>query len=588
MTATPGPVGLADVVPLLYRADWTRLSLSADLHRRHDSRLAQRLWLARSARSRPPGLRARFAAGVHAHDPGPDAGPKVWETHGRLVIAPPGRYRFEVLAGPENHLSVCDGQSVWEVGEDRAERHGADGPEAVAEDLLWPSRLLATFSLALDGTADVSGRTTHRLVGRPRPAASRGSWNADLLDRVLVLADAELGILLRYEEVFDGQPLTVTELTGLVLDPPEAHDPAVFRPPPGIPVTESPPLFEHGVSMTGVPGRALVTAATVAAAGMGFAIRHWPRPAPKAGDSGVMPGSGGPVPPTRAVAVGGGLVNLAHGTGLPPQAFTAEVHQWLSGPALVRVISALEAHMPGALNGIFGPDALWDAVADRIPEVSHEVTLVRIAMPGRYRIDHVAGGRPGRPVTVACDGRRLWTIYRDRAVTGPARPLTDPYPALADVAWLLSGYELSSAGEAVVDGRRGFLVLADASPGGERARHGWAGLPALIGHTEVVIDASLGVALRMTTYIEGRPVICHEMRHLTAGEPDPAVFTGQVPAGMPAGHTGPLEGLNLGSPAKVAKTAAGLGLAGAAALTGWLTKRPSAPVPPRRGTRPPA
>ena len=45
--------------------------------------------------------------------------------------------------------------------------------------------------------------------------------------------DAELGILLRRIETSGGELVTLTELTDVTMNPPEAADPARFAPPPG-------------------------------------------------------------------------------------------------------------------------------------------------------------------------------------------------------------------------------------------------------------------------------------------------------------------------------------------------------------------
>jgi hypothetical protein len=64
--------------------------------------------------------------------------------------------------------------------------------------------------------------------------------------------------------------------------------------------------------------------------------------------------------------------------------------------------------------------------------------------------------------------------------------------------------------------------------------------------------------------------MCYEMRELVPGTPDPRVF--EVPQG--ARRSGPLEGFGLLSPTNAVKGVAGLGVAGAVALVGWLQKRP--------------
>ena len=70
----------------------------------------------------------------------------------------------------------------------------------------------------------------------------------------------------------------------------------------------------------------------------------------------------------------------------------------------------------------------------------------------------------------------------------------------------------------------------------------------------------------------GRPVMCYEMRELVPGIPDPRVF--EVPHS--ARRSGPLQGFGLLSPANAVKGAAGLGVAGASSLVGWLFESKSA------------
>lgn len=94
----------------------------------------------------------------------------------------------------------------------------------------------------------------------------------------------------------------------------------------------------------------------------------------------------------------------------------------------------------------------------------------------------------------------------------------------------------------------------------------WLG--SLADRVEAVLDAELGVLLRVTCFCAGQPVLCCEARGLTLGTPDASVS--DVPPGGSPG--GPLDGLV--TPASAAKAAAGLGVAGAAALVGWLQKRP--------------
>ncbi len=407
--------------------------------------------------------------------------------------------------------------------------------------------------------------------------------------------DAELGILLRREESFDGQPVKVIELSGVRSDLPEAVDPGQFQPPSGVPVEEAQiPFGGPGVSLPGLGGDAVRAAAGVTATAIGFAVRHWPSPGPPADDEAArqMPGGGGPTAEGPRPA-GDDLINLLHRTGRPAQAFTAEVHEWLDGDFVTHTVARGRECLPPALDGILGPDAVWDAMASRA-ETTHKVMRLRLAPPGRYRIDRLAGRWRADPETTACDGERQWLVRGTKVTFWDAMPLPRELARLADPAWLLAGFTLRAGGETEVGGRRGQLIMADRRTG--RAEPGWraaaataadrarAGRPGTVDpgdldagwlddqarQVEAVVDQDLAIVLRVKSFAGGRPVMCNEMRELVPVIPDPRVF--EVPAG--ARRSGPLEGFGLLSPANVVKGAAGLGVAGAAALVGWLQKRP--------------
>jgi hypothetical protein len=86
---------------------------------------------------------------------------------------------------------------------------GDPGPPPVPS-LLQPTWLLTGFTLETVGSLTVSGRDTLRVTATPRP----GRWDGPAagrrqVDRVEVIVDSELGILLRHEEILDGSPLRV-------------------------------------------------------------------------------------------------------------------------------------------------------------------------------------------------------------------------------------------------------------------------------------------------------------------------------------------------------------------------------------------
>jgi hypothetical protein len=102
------------------------------------------------------------------------------------------------------------------------------------------------------------------------------------------------------------------------------------------------------------------------------------------------------------------------------------------------------------------------------------------------------------------------------------------------------------------------------------------------------VDAELGIALRETSYFEGEPIACTELRNVS-GQVDPGGFRIEVAPGTRTVGAGPLSDVDLPGPLKAAKGAFVLGaagvVAGAIALTGWLQKRPTGQQPPPR--RPP-
>ncbi len=242
------PLDLPALVALMYRADWTTLSLSATL-------------TVRTMREpeRPGG-----------------------ETSYRMLLHPGGKYRISLAADPGRVLEVCDGETAWvivsgepwEAGADaeeqppvpprRAVRRPAAGPGSPFEELLIPATLLSRYTLELPGAAgegstgtsdagteSVGGRAAHQVVGRPRLIADRRPEKRP--DQVVVHVDAELGILLRREESSGGQPLKIIELSGVRSGLPTAVDPGLFQPPSGVPVEEAQvPFSGPGVTLPGL------------------------------------------------------------------------------------------------------------------------------------------------------------------------------------------------------------------------------------------------------------------------------------------------------------------------------------------------
>lgn len=185
MMTGPPDLGVGDLVPLLYRARWTRFSLSGEVR----SRVTR------------PGLNDRE------------------ELSGTVLAAPGGRFRAEVVdEDGDRELTICDGASG-----------GIPFPE-----LLDPSQLLPDYDLRVTGRAEYLGRAAYAVEGSPRLAGGRqpraGHAGAPA-ERVSALVDAEMGILLRYEK---SSPwwTQAAEFTRLTVDAGEAADPGLFACPP--------------------------------------------------------------------------------------------------------------------------------------------------------------------------------------------------------------------------------------------------------------------------------------------------------------------------------------------------------------------
>jgi outer membrane lipoprotein-sorting protein len=574
------------LVPLLYRADWTRLCLSADLAARVES--IRRVTISPGRDFWRPVTDAGpdgkdYPDDLDAADDLDDADdllPGSRDGVSRLLIAPGGRFRIEYISsGPSRCLAVCDGETSWRIYADEVRRSHLRGLDSELIELLDPSWLIGRYDLDLTGAAEAAGRPACRVVATPRQVAfGPGHYRYCRFDRVDVLVDTELGILLRREAFADGKSVELTEVRSLTLDPVEAGDPAQFRPPPGLPKRDDwpgpEPLFD-----TSGPGWSVVkTGARAVGAALTFAVRRaggQPAPAaaaPPVPEPGEPPADGQPAP------LSDDLVNLLHRTGLPPQRFAAGVRKWTDGELVFRGLAELRATaLTWPLSGILGPDALWEAITERqhrSSRITFQTARLRVAMPGKYRIDHLAGDWKER--VSACDGARHWTVYPNRVVSEPAKPLSMDWARLADPAWLLvSTWQLTAGAAEHVGGRRGWRIWAEARP--ERGGVTEAGM---FGRAIVTVDAELGIVLRLAFLVDDRPAICLELHDLTIpAADDTGDFRVRVPPGTRLVEaSGPLAQLDIPAPLRAAWTVGKTGLAGASTVAGWLQDRLGKPA----------
>ena len=188
---------LPEVIGLLHRADWTRLSLSAELRSETDRELLPR-------RRRESGRR-RWCRGAPAQQQ--DNGRDV--RRGALLIGPGGRWRLEGPVpgqaaegrgrrGTTASAAGRRGRRKWTAPRRSRSEMGAAYPPP--PELFCPSGLLGGYTLEELGPVTVGGRDAIAVAATPRRDVL-GSGSAKLpYDRIEVAVDAELGILLRRAE----------------------------------------------------------------------------------------------------------------------------------------------------------------------------------------------------------------------------------------------------------------------------------------------------------------------------------------------------------------------------------------------------
>jgi hypothetical protein len=158
---------LQSVMGLLYRADWTQLSMSADVRFERDNEE----W-----------------GGYHSGS-------------AMLLIAPGGRYRLEHGDESTGHVEGSDGERGWTWW-----RPNLAPPPSLQVDvnrapplleLFRPSGLLSGFTLEVRGPVTACGRNAIAVTATRRTSVEDSpGLRGNSSDRLEVIVDAELGILL--------------------------------------------------------------------------------------------------------------------------------------------------------------------------------------------------------------------------------------------------------------------------------------------------------------------------------------------------------------------------------------------------------
>ena len=141
-----GMLAEPELAGLLYRADWTRLTLSAGVRRVTGPGRGGAGWLGARV-TRPP-----WISPGHPSE-GPGGG--TYRVTGRLLVAPGRRYRLETIGEDgQKLLQGCDGDRPWyqvSQPEDGSRLQIFGGPQPPDPESLHPSWLLTGFDL---GPAD--------------------------------------------------------------------------------------------------------------------------------------------------------------------------------------------------------------------------------------------------------------------------------------------------------------------------------------------------------------------------------------------------------------------------------------------------
>jgi hypothetical protein len=497
-----------DVVGLLHRADWTRLSLAAEVSTGIDPVLS---WKSAQA-ARPPWQLRKT--------PEPEGPDGLRSRRLKLLLAPGRRYREE--HEDSGWVSGCDGERRWDQGgpgqpgaQDPAEMSG--DPVSPLPALLCPAPLLSGFILDVRGPVTACGRDAVHVVATPRPSRHDLTGRRHRgLDRIEAIVDTELGILLSRQEFFQGQIVRLSQLTSVTLNPPEAADDSRFRAPPGSVIRQS--TREKQREFFDQP---CWKAYDLALGGLGAWVKHSPfRPGDTTAgfdpEPDMPPDEPGPADPSP---VSDELLYLLYRTGSQTPELTATLHVWQDMAAInSRVISEVA---PGMGDGGLG--GLLEASNEREPPRTHTMATVRTGSHGRYRIDYAVRPREPQLKAIACDGQRHWSLYQDRLLTGPAAPPPIQLATVADPSWLLE-CSLSGGAEVMAGNRRGYRISITAGVSPPRFL---AFFPA-----EAVVDAELGVLLRLTCYVDGKPATRTELRDIGPGPVEPGVFRLDAPPGV--------------------------------------------------------
>lgn len=242
-----GESELGQLLELLYGARWRFRTARGVLYHRGSRKLGRKAMEREMERvNSRSGARVMRQVTLYGAGGG-DEPPDLQEERLRFWWEPPGRLREEVEYETQGsqRISVHDGELWWlytlhqgaisnvELDAEERGQYGAGGGERF-KPLLEPSGFLVALEFGEISRED----GLLRVRARPRRddvEATVGHLHMRLggADEFELEVDAEVGIIHRLTAFFDGQELSSTELTELVLDEAFPEETFVFVPPPG-------------------------------------------------------------------------------------------------------------------------------------------------------------------------------------------------------------------------------------------------------------------------------------------------------------------------------------------------------------------
>ncbi len=178
--------------------------------------------------------------------------PSEVEYASQLWLAADGRFRQEKVGEWDGMTLVYDGDKAWiYTKESGAIEHESLSMAPSGSELFDPAVLIPALDFRPRGEAFVAGRAAHTV-----DAVARGNHDppVDLVpsgcDEVRLAIDAERGVVLRLEALFQGKPVRLVEVADVVFDGPIDDERFRFELPPGeTPRTAAEAYPTHNVTL---------------------------------------------------------------------------------------------------------------------------------------------------------------------------------------------------------------------------------------------------------------------------------------------------------------------------------------------------